>query len=116
MTIDPSSISIRQDLFGGTGKVAVATILSGSDPFVVTLWCALDVGGTVGPHRQSEHPEQIICVSGEGEVKISGGTRPFSAGDAHHVPLGAVLALKNTGDVALEYLIIKAKNLDNLIV
>ena len=116
MAIDPSSISIRQDLFGGSGRVAVATILSESNPFVITLWCALDIGGTVGPHRQSEYPEQIVCVSGDGEVKIDGVKRQFSAGDAHHVPLGTVLSLKNLGDVALEYLIIKAKNSDSPVV
>ena len=110
MAIDPKTISMRQDLFGGVGRVAVATILRDSGPFVVTLWCALDAGASVGPHRQAKHPEQIICVAGNGEIVIDGRRNPFSTGDAYHVPFGAVLALTNPSQAPLEYLIIKAKN------
>ena len=87
MGIDPNSISIRQDLFGGVGRVAVATILRDSEPFVITLWCALDARSSVGPHRQAEYPEQIICVGGSGEITIDGVKSPFSVADAYHVPL-----------------------------
>ena len=112
MGIDPNSISIRQDLFGGVGRVAVATILRDSEPFVITLWCALDARSSVGPHRQAEYPEQIICVGGSGEITIDGVKSPFSVADAYHVPLGAVLSIRNPGDSPLEYLIVKAKKSD----
>jgi quercetin dioxygenase-like cupin family protein len=101
----------RRDLFGGRGEVLVRDLLAGraAPPFAAVLDCELAPGGTVGAHRQQEHPEIVVGLSGDGEATVDGQVHPLGAGDVVHLPLGSALALRNRSDAApLRYLIVKA--------
>ena len=99
----------RSDLFGGKGKVRIWNLLtSPSSPFVASLWCSLEGNGYVGPHKQKDHPEIVICLSGEGKVTVQGVKYNFIRGVQVYLPLGATLSIKNTDSQELIYLIIKA--------
>ena len=100
----------RRDLFGGRGEVSVTDLLAGraAPPFAAVLDCELAPGGTVGPHRQQEHPEIVVGLSGDGEATVDGRPQPLGPGDVVHLPLGGVLALRNRSeDQPLRYLIVK---------
>ena len=107
----PSGSSFqRVDLFGGTGTVTIWNILKQEqEPFSAALWCELEVGGFVGAHVQQQDPELVICLSGQGTVKVNGKPRKFITGELVGLPLRATLAIRNEGDEPLKYLIIKAK-------
>lgn len=100
----------RERLFGGSGAVRVWNLLtSAAAPFTAVLGCELDAGGSVGRHRQDAYPEIVIGLEGDGEAEVDGVSFPLGPGDLVHLPLGAVLALRNCSDTAvLRYLIVKA--------
>ena len=103
---------VRRDLFGGRGEVRVTDLLGGlaAPPFSAVLDCELAHGGTVGAHRQQEHPEIVVGQAGEGEAIVDGVVHPLGPGDVVYLPLGSVLALRNRSDAApLRYLIVKAR-------
>ena len=107
----PSSSFTRRDLFGGRGEVIVRDLLAGraAPPFSAVLECELAPGGTVGAHRQQEHPEIVVGLAGDGEATVDGIVLPLCAGDVVHLPLGSVLALRNRSERdPLRYLIVKA--------
>jgi quercetin dioxygenase-like cupin family protein len=101
----------QSDLFGGQGDVHVRDLLEGkhAGPFAAALACELGPKGMVGPHRQGEHAEIVICLDGQGTATIDQTTHDLRPGTTLYLPLGAILSLKNTSDdKALSYLIIKA--------
>lgn len=103
--------SVRADLFGGKGAVAVHDLLGArlAPPFAAALGCVLEAGGRVGRHRQQQCPEIVIGLAGQGEIEVDRKVRPFGPGDVVYLPLGSVLALRNLSEEApLEYLIVKA--------
>ena len=105
----------RKDLFGGTGTVKIWNLSSTMkqqeiSPFRASLWCSLQGHGFVGPHKQQEFPEMIICLSGKGMVQVQQKTHEFFPGIQIYLPLGSVLSIKNSMEEELEYLIIKAEH------
>jgi quercetin dioxygenase-like cupin family protein len=106
------NVFVRRDLFGGRGEVRVSDLLGAraAPPFAAVLDCELAPGGTVGAHRQQEHPEIVIGLSGDGEATVDGAPHRLCGGDVVHLPLGSVLALRNRSDAEpLRYLIVKAR-------
>ena len=101
---------VQHDLFGGKGAVSIWNMLArrSAPPFSAALWCELEPHGSVGPHRQQRDPEIIICIAGEGQARVEDVVHDLSAGALVYLPQGAVLALINSGDVPLRYIIVKA--------
>ena len=102
----------QKNLFGGTGTVDIWNLMARqAPPFAAVLWCELEPNGRVGHHRQTDHPEILIGLSGMGIVEVNRTAidAPFTEGSFVYLPLGAVLAIENTGTESLKYLIIKAK-------
>lgn len=107
------STFVRRDLFGGRGEVRITDLLGprAAPPFAAVLDCELAPGGSVGAHRQQEHPEVVIGLSGDGEATVDGAAHPLGPGCVVHLPLGSALALRNRSDTApLRYLIVKARS------
>jgi quercetin dioxygenase-like cupin family protein len=102
---------IRSNLFGGSGDVAVSSLLDRDGaPFTAVLWCELTPGGSVGRHVQEEFPEIVIGITGDGAATVDGAPYPLGRGDVVHLPLGSVLSLENrSNDLPLTYLIVKAR-------
>ena len=69
---------VREDLFGGRGKVRIWDMLGGQkiDPFTVALACELEPAGSVGTHVQQEFPEIVVCVEGRGRATLAGRSAP----------------------------------------
>jgi quercetin dioxygenase-like cupin family protein len=104
----------REALFGGRKAVRVWDLLDAHrhapEPFTAVLACELEPSGSVGRHVQDEFAEIVVGLEGVGEASVDGQRRPLATGDVVHLPLGAVLALRNLSDDApLYYLIIKAR-------
>jgi quercetin dioxygenase-like cupin family protein len=108
--IKKGAADVRRELFGGRGEVQVWSLLeAAAEPFTVILSCELSAGGSVGNHVQQQYPEVVVGLGGRGQASVDGRVRPLGAGDVVHVPLGSVLALENSGEEPLRYLIIKAR-------
>ena len=102
----------QKDLFGGTGTVDIWNLKAQSaPPFTAVLWCELEPNGRVGHHRQSDYPEILIGISGQGLVEVNRKALKdaFTEGSFVYLPLGAVLAIENPHSEPLKYLIIKAQ-------
>lgn len=112
MSFEKGPVDVRENLFGGSGRVRVSSLLRGAaEPFTAILSCELDAGGSVGRHVQQEFAEVVIGVSGSGEASVNEHLFPLCAGDVVHVPLGAVLSIDNrNSQEPLCYLIIKARS------
>lgn len=108
---DDAPTFVRRDLFGGSGAVTVSDLLGSNavDPFRAVLGCELEPHGSVGRHVQEEHPEIVVGIEGEGVATVDGVPHRLARGEVVGLPLGAVLAIDNPGDVPLRYLIIKAR-------
>jgi quercetin dioxygenase-like cupin family protein len=103
--------SVRENLFGGTGRVLVWNLLQDQSaaPFTAVLSCVLEEGGRVGRHVQQTYPEIVVGLAGHGEVRVNGAARPFGPGAVVHLPLGHTLEIINEStDTPLRYLIVKA--------
>jgi quercetin dioxygenase-like cupin family protein len=111
MSLEKGPVDVRENLFGGSGKVRVWNLQQGAaEPFTAVLSCELAAGGSVGRHVQQEFAEVVIGVSGSGEASVNEQRFALGAGDVVHVPLGAVLSIDNRhSQVSLGYLIIKAR-------
>lgn len=60
---------------------------------------------------RTQYAEIVVGLEGIGEASVDGQMRPLAVGDVVHLPLGAVLALRNLSDEApFYYLIIKARS------
>ena len=108
----PTDPDIRENLFGGQGVVRVWDLAPGRalEPFTATLYCELDPGGSVGPHRQEHFPEIVVGLAGRGEARVGGHIQPLEPNQVVHLPRGETLALRNlAGDAPLHYLIIKTR-------
>jgi quercetin dioxygenase-like cupin family protein len=103
---------VREDLFGGVGRVRVQTPLAGeSGPFTAVLACELAPAASVGPHVQEEFPELVLGCAGSGLATVDGVPHLLDPGDAVYLPLGSVLALDNRSDeLPLTYFIVKARS------
>jgi len=101
---------VQRDLFGGTGEVRIADLLSPCPlaGFAAILDCSLEPGGRVGTHLQQEYAEAVVFTAGHGTVEVDGVAREVAAGDVVSLPLGATLALFNAGVAPLRYVILKA--------
>ena len=103
--------ALRENLFGGKGEVLVWDLLGAAEipPFAAVLACELAPGGSVGTHRQQEHPEIVVVTEGEGSAEIDGATSPIGVGTLIALPLGSTLSLANgSREAPLRYLIVKA--------
>ena len=98
----------QTDLFGGRGTVSIWNLTPALPPFSALLWCSLSGMGRVGPHRQQQHPEIVMCISGQGNIWIDKTKFEMLPMQAYPVPFGAVLAIENTQDEPLVYTITKA--------
>lgn len=100
-------------MFGGHGRVLIWNLLGkrAAPPFTAVLSCSLEENGRVGPHRQQEHDEIVIGLTGYGEAKVDGEAHAFGPGAVIHLPFGSSLELVNEApDKELRYLIIKAES------
>ena len=84
-----------------------------SAPFTSVLACELEPRGAVGPHRQEHDAEIVVITSGSGQAHVDRQPVELVAGVVLQVPLGSVLALRNTGAEPLRYLIVKATPVPN---
>lgn len=102
---------IKHDLFRGHGSVHIWDLLGASQapPFQAVLWCELEAGGAVGKHRQQEHPEIVIGLSGSGRISVDEQTYTFGPGVSVFLPLGSLLSINAATEGPLVYLIIKAR-------
>ena len=101
----------RAQLFGGQGTVRVWDLLAGRPlaPFSAALACALEAGGSVGPHVQQHDPELVLCAQGDGEILVDGHARPFTPGEIALLPQGCSLEIRNRANhQPLRYFIVKA--------
>lgn len=99
----------REDLFGGRGQVLVESLRGDvCAPFTVALHCELSPHGRVGEHVQSREDELCIVLGGEGTIHVDGVPREVRAGSVVALPRGQRLAIENTSDAPLSYLIVKA--------
>lgn len=106
----------RQDsLFGGRGAVYVWDLLrqKQAPPFSAVLYCELEVGGEVGKHRQQRDPEIVIGVAGSGVAIVDDVECALEPGAVVHLALGATLSIRNKGSEPLEYLIVKATQVES---
>ncbi|MFK7986124.1 MAG: cupin domain-containing protein [Sandaracinaceae bacterium] len=102
----------REALFGGDGAVTVWNLLGRqrAEPFSAVISCELDPGGSVGRHQQTDFPEIVIGVEGDGVAVIDGEPVPLGPGDVAHLPLGSILSIENLSvEAPLRYLIVKAR-------
>lgn len=114
MSVHKGQPDLREALFGGRGVVRVWNLLAdhkpAPKPFTAVLSCELDPAGSVGRHVQEHFPELVIGLEGTGEAGVDGQWQALEPGDVVHLPLGAVLELRNRSDSEpLRYLIIKAR-------
>lgn len=103
---------VRKDLFGGRGEVQVWDLLgqAPTPPFTAALACELEPGGNVGAHVQSDYPEIVIGLDGDGSARVNGEVTPLGPGGLVYLPLGATLEIDNlSSEAPLRYLIIKAQ-------
>lgn len=99
----------REALFGGRGFVLVESLVGEvCAPFTVALHCELSPCGRVGEHVQHNEDELCIVLSGEGAIQVDGVPRLVHAGSVVGLALGQRLAIENTADAPLRYLIVKA--------
>ena len=77
-------------------------------PFAAVLCCELEGLGHVGPHRQQEHPELVICLEGSGIATVGGRCLTMEPGSIAALAFGEVLEIKNSTKEPLRYLIVKA--------
>ncbi|MFO0663648.1 MAG: cupin domain-containing protein [Polyangiaceae bacterium] len=104
------SCDVRKALFGGSGEVRVWMLLGPVvPPFDCALACELSVGGSVGKHIQETCAEVLVFVEGEGEVTVADMTGMMRPSATVVVPQGETLSIRNTGNIPLRYLIIKAR-------
>lgn len=78
------------------------------EPFTVALHCELSPHGYVGEHVQDREDELCIVLSGDGTISVDGAPRIVRAGSVVGLALGQRLAIENTSDAPLRYLIVKA--------
>lgn len=99
----------REALFGGDGFVLVESLVGNvCAPFTVALHCELSPRGHVGEHVQTSEDELCIVLAGEGAMHVNGVARPVRAGNVVGLLRGQRLAISNTTDAPLRYLIVKA--------
>lgn len=99
----------RDALFGGQGSVLVESLVGTlCAPFTVALHCELSAHGSVGEHVQQSEDELLIVLDGEGTILVNSAARPVGAGSVVGLALGQRLAISNTADTPLRYLIVKA--------
>src|SRR5690606_36144870 len=100
----------RRDLFGGCGVVRMWDLLrrQRAGTFTAVLACELEPGGSVGKHVQEGCDEIVIILAGEGTAHVNDQVETLAPGHVVSLPCGATLALSNTGEQLLEYVIVKA--------
>ena len=124
---------VHHDLFGGSGKVTVESVLEGTPPhFEVVLRCTLAPKAHVGLHEQEHCDELVVVLAGSGRAIVDGPEPPpgpphfsdnmgmalrrervttaLKPGVVVPVALGSRLALINSSRKSpLRYLIVKAR-------
>ena len=99
----------REALFGGRGHVLVESLVGTvCAPFTVALNCELSAHGRVGEHVQNSEDELCIVLDGEGTIFVDGVAHSVRAGSVVGLVLKQRLAIENTSDAPLRYLIVKA--------
>ena len=101
----------HQALFGGKGTVTVNDLIGRAHrgAFTAILECSLEPHGSVGRHQQEHEDELIIGLAGDGIALVNGQPSPLRCGAVVWLAKGSVLALQNSGDELLRYLIVKAR-------
>lgn len=97
----------RPEMYGGRETVQVRNLLNGPDEMgekgrlfsVLTV----PVGGSIGWHVHENEGETFYILSGTGEFNDNGTPVPCGPGDVAHTPAGHGHAMKNTGDIPLEF-------------
>jgi mannose-6-phosphate isomerase-like protein (cupin superfamily) len=101
----------QRDLFNGQGRVQIEDLLRARPigPFREVLYCRLDPGAWVGPHRQEHFAEIVLVAEGRGRAVVQGQEQALQAGSLVLLPLGHSLELHNLDrQQSLSYFIIKA--------
>ena len=97
----------REALFGGDGAVTVWNLLgrAAADPFTAVLSCELDPAGSVGRHQQTEYPEIVVGLEGDGVAVV--GREPLrddllggQVADVTHLRRLAEVAAHRAADLA----------------
>ena len=109
MRLDRAKLKDVAGMDGGTGTVQYRRVL---DPAVfATPWTFVDhlvipPAASVGASSKPGISEVYYVISGTGEVQVDGATSPIAIGDAIPVDLGESRALRATGSVPLELMVI----------
>ncbi len=94
--------------FNGTGDITVRHLLNGPEEMYdrgrVFAHSTLAPGCAIGYHVHTNESETYYIYSGSGEFNDNGAAVPVSAGDVTFTGAGEGHALKNTGDVPLEFI------------
>jgi mannose-6-phosphate isomerase-like protein (cupin superfamily) len=94
--------------FQGVGDITVRHLLNGAPEMYEKgrAFChsTLEPGCAIGYHVHDKESETYYIYSGQGELNDNGTIVPVSAGDVAFTGAGEGHALKNTGDVPLEFI------------
>lgn len=97
----------RPEMYGGQGTVQLRSLLAGPEEMAdkgrLFSVLTIPVGGAIGWHVHEGEAETFYVLSGTGEFNDNGAPAPCGPGDVLHTPAGHGHAMKNTGDVPLEF-------------
>ena len=113
MRPDPAHSDVRENLFGGTGRVLVASLVSHplAAPFTTVLLCELSPGGRVGAHAQEHDAEIVIALAGEAVLYVDRDAHAVLPGGVVSLPWKSTLEIDNASVTEpFVYLIVKAKS------
>ncbi len=106
--IDEQTKTSKTDMFGGSGAVQFRHLLNGTDEMNgkgrLCAIATIQPGDSIGPHVHEAESELFYILSGQGEYNDGGEIVSCGPGDVLHDFVGGLHAIRNTGDVPLEFL------------
>ncbi len=98
---------VRNQMRGGEGNTTITHIYKKDELKGNSRLCArlsLEPGASIGDHKHENEEEIYYILSGQGVVIDDGVPKDVVAGDAVLTRDGATHSIRNTGDVALEFM------------
>lgn len=102
-------MTTRPQMYDGAGTVQLRALLNGPEEMngKGRLFSVLSVpvGGSIGYHVHEKDSETFYILAGQGEFDDNGeATHPCGPGDVLMTPAGNGHAIRNTGNVPLEFM------------